>query len=538
MTVSALSFGQGPHDGRQSWRVFGGVLALAALLIGYFFWQEIVGAYRVWIGSTAYSHCFLVLPVAAYLVWERRGTLAGLAPQPDLRVLLLLPLLSLAWLLAAVLNILEGQQFLLMTMVQVMLLGVLGWRLYRLLLGPFLYLYLLVPSGEFLVPSLQDITAHFIVWLLGVFHVPTFSDGIVISIPQGDFIVAEACAGLRFLIASIAFAAFFAMVVYRSWWRRAGFLAVAVTVPIFANGIRAWGIIYLAHLTNDVTAVEADHIIYGWGFFSAIILLLIFIGVRFADGGPLRPAPQADRVAPPFALRVPVIATVLAVALSALGPIYASFLESARWRVDLAQAAPPAVAAPWRLDANFADSWQPNVISPDREFRDTFSIGSGDTHRQVQRYMALYDAYGRHNNLVRSPNRIYDEDSWVRTTLGTTTVTVDGKPAIIDTAKLRYQNHDRLVWYFYVVGGTVTGNPLEAKLRQAELILSGRSAVSAFVALATEDPDTPDGHPERVLADFLAAMEPLAPYLQTTREHAPIGAALAIDAPASDSSGD
>ncbi len=526
MTVSTLSLGHGPNDGRQSWRMFGGALAVAGLLLGYFFWQEIVGAYRVWLGSTAFSHCFLVLPVVGYLIWERRGVLAGAVPVPDFRVLLLLPFLSVAWLLAAVLNILEGQQFLLLTMVQVMLLSVLGWRLYRLLLGPFLYLYLLVPSGEFLVPSLQDVTARFVVWLLGVFQVPTFSDGIVISIPEGDFIVAEACAGLRFLIASIAFAAFFSMVVYRSWWRRAAFLALAVTVPVFANGIRAWGIIELAHLTNDVTAVEADHIIYGWGFFSAIILLLIFVGTRFADGGPAQPERQPGRVFPAFALRAPIIATVAAVALSALGPIYAGFLESARWRIDLAQAAPPAMAAPWHLDAGSTDTWQPLVISPDREFRDAFT----KSDRQVQRYMALYDAYGRHNNLVRSPNRIYDEDNWVRTTLGTTTVTIDGQPTTINTAELRYQNHDRLVWYFYVVGGHVTSNALEAKVRQAELILSGRSEVSAFVALATEDPNTPDGHPERVLADFLAASEPLAPYLATTREHAPSGAPLAAEA--------
>ena len=157
-----------------------------------------------------------------------------------------------------------------MAMVQVMVLGVLGWRLYRLLLGPFLYLFLLVPSGEFLVPSLQDITTKFVVWLLALFQVPTFSDGIVISIPEGDFIVAEACAGLRFLITSIAFAVFFSMMVYRSWWRRAAFLSLSVIVPVFANGVRTWGIIELAHRTNDVTAIEADHVIYGWSFFSAI----------------------------------------------------------------------------------------------------------------------------------------------------------------------------------------------------------------------------------------------------------------------------
>jgi EpsI family protein len=362
------------------------------------------------------------------------------------------------------------------------------------------------------------------VWLLALFHVPTFSDGIVISIPEGDFIVAEACAGLRFLIASIAFAAFFSLMVYRSWWRRAAFLSLAVIVPIFANGIRAWGIIELAHLTDDITAVEADHVIYGWGFFSAIILLLIVIGLRFADGGPAWPEPKPDS-ARGFALRTPLMATGLAVALAALGPLYTGFLESSRWRLDLAQAAPPSEAAPWHADAPFSDSWQPLVISPDREFRDSFTMGSAGGERQVQRYIALYDAYGRHNNLVRSPNRIYDEDTWARTTLGSATVTIDGKPATVNTAILRNGGRQRLVWYFYVVDGAVTANAAEAKLRQMRVILAGRSGVSAFVAIAANDPMTPDGHPERLLADFLGHMEPLASYLDTVREQAPSGAA-------------
>jgi EpsI family protein len=331
---------------------------------------------------------------------------------------------------------------------------------------------------------------------------------------------------LRFLIASIAFAAFFSMMVYRSWWRRAAFLSLSVVVPVFANGIRAWGIIELAHLTDDVTAVEADHVIYGWGFFSAIILLLIFIGLRFADGGPVWPESKQEN-ARGFALRTPIIATGLAVALAALGPLYTGFLESSRWRLDLAQAAAPSVSAPWQADANSSDSWQPLVIAPDREFRDSFTRTSAGGDRQVQRYIALYDAYGRHNNLVRSPNRIYDEDTWARTTLGSANVTIDGKPATVNTAVLRNGNRQRLVWYFYIVDGTVTANAAEAKLRQARVILAGRSGVSAFVAVAVDDPMTPDGHPERTLADFLSHMQPLAPYLDAVRMQAPSGAMAA-----------
>ncbi len=130
------------------WRSLVPVLGFAALVLGFVFWHEIAGAWRVWLSSPTYNHCFLVLPISFYMIWDRRLLLAGETPRPDFRALALLPFLSFAWLLMAVLGVLEFQQFVFITMVQVILLAALGWRVYYRLLGPLLYLYLLVPSGE------------------------------------------------------------------------------------------------------------------------------------------------------------------------------------------------------------------------------------------------------------------------------------------------------------------------------------------------------------------------------------------------------
>ena len=81
----------------------------------------------------------------------------------------------------------------------------------------------------------------------------------MIEIPEGPFEIAEACAGLRFLIASIVFGCFFAVVMYRSYWRRTLFISMSIFVPIFANGLRALGIIVLAHIEGSASAVAADH---------------------------------------------------------------------------------------------------------------------------------------------------------------------------------------------------------------------------------------------------------------------------------------
>ncbi len=119
----------------------------------------------------------------------------------------------------------EGRQLVAVALLLVLVLAVLGRRLWWAFSVPLLYLFLLVPFGGFLVPPLQAFTARFIdlgLDLLGIAHVVT---RFVIEIPEGTFRVAEACAGLRFVIAAIAFGMVYACALYRSPGRRIGFMA-------------------------------------------------------------------------------------------------------------------------------------------------------------------------------------------------------------------------------------------------------------------------------------------------------------------------
>src|SRR5215471_13364836 len=99
----------------------------------------------------------------------------------------------------------------------------------------------------------------------------------LIEVPGAKFTVAEACAGLRFLIASVALGALYGYLMYRSWTRRIIFLALSIVVPIIANGFRVMGISVLGYLLSSAEAATADHILYGWLFFSIVSLLLILI---------------------------------------------------------------------------------------------------------------------------------------------------------------------------------------------------------------------------------------------------------------------
>ena len=306
-------------------------LVTGLLLLGGLFNKEVVAAVQTWDASTAYNHCFLIIPIALYLLWDRRADLIGIPVRPTPMILLLGLPLGLVWLVSDRLGIMEGRQHAAVSFVELLFLAVLGKRLWWAMAGPLLYLYFLVPFGEFLTPKLQDVTTWFIRHGLEILGVPAYIDGYVIEIPQGVFFVAEACAGLRFLIASIAFGCLYALIMYRSAVRRGMFILVSIIVPVIANGFRGIGIVYLGYLLGSAQAAAADHVIYGWVFFSAIILLLIMLGLPFRqDEISTRSArPFADDLPPPGSMRGVLAVALGMVVVAALGPTVAAGLTVA-----------------------------------------------------------------------------------------------------------------------------------------------------------------------------------------------------------------
>ena len=305
-------------------------LVAGLVVLGVLFHVEAAAAVRVWLTSTAYSHGFFVLPIALWLAWERRFELARapVAPAPW-AVLLAVPL-GVAWFAAERLGLMEGRQLIAVGLVDLLFLAVLGWRLAWAFSAPLLYLFFLVPFGAFFVPALQDVTTWFIVTGLDLLGIPNFTDGYTIDTPAGSFYVAEACAGLRFLIASIAFGVLYACLIYRSVRRRAAFMVASVVIPIIANGLRAPG-----HRGARPGARQRA----GGGGRSYAVRLDILLdrhpaadpaGLPFREDGTAPAVPPAELPAAPK-LRMGQLAAVMAglLAVVACGPVAAALLDRA-----------------------------------------------------------------------------------------------------------------------------------------------------------------------------------------------------------------
>jgi exosortase A len=284
-TISVPASGAGVSPQRL-WGTALVVLAIGALAFGLAFHVEVTRALTVWDESTAYNHCYLILPISAYLIWERRQALAARAPQPNGWVVIAMLPVALVWLFAARAQIMEGQQLAAMTLFELFVLAVLGFQVWRVSAFALLYLYFLVPSGAFLTAPMQDFAARFAVAGVELLGIPVYSNGLNIEVPGARFVVAEACAGLRFLIASVALGTLYGYTMYRSWKRRAAFVVVSIIVPIIANGLRVMGIVVLGYWLGNAEAATADHLIYGWVFFSLVSIILIVLGLPFRQAVP------------------------------------------------------------------------------------------------------------------------------------------------------------------------------------------------------------------------------------------------------------
>lgn len=494
------------------WRPALALIGIAILVFGVVFQRDVSGAVRVWIDSTAYNHCFLILPLIAFLLWERRAVISSVSPRPALWPLLLIPLLSAVWLIAAILDIQEGRQLTLVAMFEVVLLVALGPRLVWLMLAPLLFLFFLVPSGAFLVPSLQKITADITIAGLHTLHIPVFSDGFMIEIPEGTFEIAEACAGLRFLIASIVFGCFFSVVMYRSFIRRTLFIALSIGVPIVANGLRALGIIVLAHLEGSAAAVEADHILYGWIFFTLVIMILIGIGMTFSQkaGRPV-PSPSAEWSKPAswrFAVGVPA-----GILLALTGPAYAARLDALFPPIPLPRAYSPHVDPPWHAVSDVSPDWRPSVTGADREFLEQFQEPGSAI---VIRYVALYRLHATGNWLTTTENRLTDDSRWRLAEYSRAELSLGNGKIAVNSAEIVSGQHRRLVWSFYVIDGRIAAGLMETKLLQARAVLFKREPVGALVAISASM-DHPNDPAEKQLTRFLAANQSLAEYLDAVR---------------------
>lgn len=469
-------------------------LWLAILLL---FARDSADIVSIWWTSSTFSHCVFIPPIIGWLVWMRWPRLSQLTPRGWWPGLTVVGAGACGWLLGDAAGVGFARHLGLALMLQGSVVTLLGPKVSRALAFPLFYMFFMVPFGEELVPPLQTVTAKICMIMLGWTGIPAHIDGIFITTPGGYFEVAAACAGVNFLIAMVAYGALAANLCFRNWGRRIGFMVFAIATSIIANGIRAFGTIYISQRAGIDFAAGFDHIFYGWIFFALAVAIVIGAGWRFFDRAiddpwfdpellkePARTPPNAHLVA------AAILATILApVAWS--GVIAATGRQSMPNPVTL-----PDVPGWTRADHEKAHPWFPRFEGADHRLLGRYRNARGDI---VDLAVILYAWQDEGREVVSFGQGAADSVNGWAWTRDTPPPPAGKAERIVTAGPLA-----REVLSFYRVGAVTLGSPTAVKLQTLRVRLLGGSQRAAVVLVSAEDHAAKPARPaiDRFLADL------------------------------------
>lgn len=479
-------------SGWTRWQRHLAALALLAGAILAIFWRDAADMARIWWTSSTFTHCLLMVPMIGWLVSQRVALLRPLTPAFWWPALLWMAGAGVVWLVGEAAGVGLFRQLGLVLMLQGAVGAALGEKLVRGLLFPLGYALLLVPFGEELVPLLQMLTAHISVALLHLSGISAEMEGVFITTRAGFFEVAEACSGVSFLIAMLAYSVFAAHLCFKSWTRRIVFVAAALATTILANALRAWGTMVAAEIWGVEAAGGFDHIFYGWIFFGLVILLVMLVALRWFDRPANDVAVDVSRLGslPRFSGTArAMLPAALAVPLLFAGWGQLAGGRSAPLPGTMTVEAPPG----WR-DARVAGTaWVPRFDGADQILLRQFTNDRGQV---VTVAIGGYERQAEGREVVAYGQGAIDPDSkwaWSAALPG------------LEGAKTERLLHpgpvlrDAATWY--VVGGKATGNPRAAKLAGLKARLLGGDPRALSLILSSEEQQGG----RNAMEDFLSA---------------------------------
>lgn len=483
------------------------------------FWSTAWSMGIIWSREETYAHGFLVVPFVLFMAWRTRESLARVPLRPSAAGFIALAGCGFGWLAASVASVAVGTHFMLVAMCWSLVLALGGWGLLKALSFPLGFLIFAVPFGQAFVPALIDFTADFTVGMLRLTGVPVFREGTYFTIPTGQWSVVDACSGIRYLLASLMLGTLYAYLNYTRVWKRGLFIVLSAVVPILANGMRAYLIVMIGHLSSNQLAHGVDHFIYGWVWFGIVCGLLFWVGSYWRDPvdadtpDQAAGAPADGGKAP---LRTQLLTGLLAVATLAVWPVWeAGAVRAAATRAAAAPAPTlPASSGDWRQVGTAFTSWKPEVHNADTRLQAVYAV-SDPAVPPVSLDVGHYTHSRDEAELVNINNVLlhrYDE-RWRRVGGGGTATGLSA-PARVEEAHLRSREGEILAWRWYHVGGRHLASDSQTKALEALLRLAGADTRGYHVVVYTPLEGERREHLQRArqrLGDFvsenLAAVE-------------------------------
>ncbi len=512
------------HAGVLRLMILGVLIALLLAAYGET-WLSMVA---VW-DTPSYAHGYVVPLIAAWLAWRDRDRLAATPLDTGWSALPLLAATGLLWLAGELAGVNAARHFAVVGMAVLLVPHCLGWRAARALAFPLGFLFFAVPFGEFLLPIMMEWTATVTIALVQMTGVPIHREGLSFVLPSGAWEIIEECSGQRYLVAALPLACLFAWLRFTRNRTRIAFVVFAAGVALVANWLRAWGIVMLGHASDMKLATGVDHLVYGWGFFGLVMLLIFWLGSRWNEGGSVTevvaPAqrsgegswPTAEAGGPRIRLRLPRMLAVV--------PAGAALVAAWPWAAMQLVAVQPAALDLAALTANISDL-RPGITAgkaaaDDRSFRPGYRGAAQEIVLEAKAepafaWLGVYERQEPGREMVGHANTLSARPAreWQLIAERPASGHAPGGPEVAREFLLEQGGARWLVWRSHLVDGRYIADPRIAKLRGAWRLIRGGGDRAIAVILWT--PLADDGSPaqaraaSRLSRTFAALAQPLA----------------------------
>ena len=258
------------------------VLALTALSL-WLYGPTLSHLIVQWWQDPNFSHGFFVPAFSAFVVWQRRTTLAQLSLRPSWT--------GAAILVFALMTLIIGQMgaeiFLARFSLLLLLAGIvvlfLGWNHLQILFFPLSFLVLMIPIPTIIFNQitfpLQLLASRVAATVLPWMGVPVLREGNIIVLPAMALEVAEACSGIRSLMSLITLAVIYGYLMEKRMPVRLLLAVAAVPIAVLANSLRIIGTGLLVQFWDPAKAEGFFHLSWGWIIFVVSLLMLYLVHI-------------------------------------------------------------------------------------------------------------------------------------------------------------------------------------------------------------------------------------------------------------------
>lgn len=251
-------------------------LLMGALLLGgltALFWDWILRQHRYSSEHAAdWGHAYLVPLISGYIIWMRREEIARLKPSifwPGLLPLLLGIAIYCLFTLSAAPGVHMFQGFALTLCVAGLALLLLGPAIFGIVAFPIAYLAFGVTLADKLMGmitfQLQQLATQGAWLTLNMFGLSTDIMGNTLTMRSGGksipLNVAEACAGMRMVIAFLALGVAVAFLSCPRWWQRVALILMAIPVALATNVLRVVSLAVVSLVNPGFAAGDAHTLI-------------------------------------------------------------------------------------------------------------------------------------------------------------------------------------------------------------------------------------------------------------------------------------